>query len=150
MARKYAVEGANAAAPAPKTILTLIAAATTRAWIYDIIIGNSSSPLDLASKFDVMRFTAVGTAGTTPLGRALDPQNPAALITCGTGHSAEPTYTVDTELLTISLNQRATFRWVASPGGELVTLVTALSGIGLRWTTGTTNQVNEGTIHWEE
>ncbi len=42
----------------------------------------------------------------------------------------EPTYT-GIALLSIPLNQRATFRWVANPGSELVIPATANNGFGI-------------------
>jgi len=55
----------------------------------------------------------------------------AALTAGGSNHTVEPTYTAGAFLLTVDLNQRATFRWVAPPGGELVTPATNANGAGV-------------------
>ncbi len=46
----------------------------------------------------------------------------------GQALSVNPTQTASAYLLTVPLNQRATFRWVAVPGKELVTPATASNG----------------------
>jgi hypothetical protein len=150
MARKYAVEG-QAAAGTNVTILTLVDATTTRGFLYDMLIGSDATPADIATEYNLLRFTAAGTAGSSPTGRALDPGNPAALITAGAGvFSAEPTYTANSAMLNIALNQRATFRWVASPGGEIVLPVTSANGIGLRSIASGATPNTNCTMHWEE
>lgn len=116
-----------------KTLLTLISATTVRPKLYDLVIGCGATPADLATIFHLERFTAVGTEGSgfTPL--ALDPADPAALADYGVGvFAAEPTYTGGAVLMKLALNQRATFRFVAAPGSELVAPATANNGIGLQ------------------
>ena len=61
-----------------------------------------------------------------------DSADPAAVSVCGKNHTVEPTYTAIASLLDIALNQRATFRWVAAPGSELMAPATAANGIGLQ------------------
>ncbi|OHB75584.1 MAG: hypothetical protein A2W31_00820 [Planctomycetes bacterium RBG_16_64_10] len=53
------------------------------------------------------------------------------MCSAGENHTVEPTYT--TELLRFSINQQATFRWVAAPDGELIAPATASNGIGLQF-----------------
>ena len=48
----------------------------------------------------------------------------------GENHTVEPTYTAAKELLEVPLNTRATFRWAAAPGSELVIPATNDAGIG--------------------
>lgn len=132
MGRRYSGNGA-AAVGTNKTILTLISAATIRPKLYDLLIGSGATPADLATIFHLERFTAVGTEGSgfTPL--ALDPGDPASLADYGVGvFAAEPTYTANAVLMKLALNQRATFRWVAAPGSELVAPASANNGIGLQ------------------
>jgi hypothetical protein len=129
---RYAGKGA-AATGTDKTILALVSAATIRPALYDLVIGSGSTPADAAVKFHLERFTAVGTEGSgfTPL--ALDPDDAAARADYGVGvYAAEPTYTAGGILLAISVNQRATFRWVAAPGSEFKAPATANNGIGLQ------------------
>lgn len=117
-----------------ETILSLFDVAATpasRKRIYDIVIGSAAAPADTATQFNVARNTAQGTevSGFTPV--ALDPASPAAAADFGVAHSVEPTYTASKELMIIPLNQRATFRWVASPGSELLVPATQNNGIGV-------------------
>ncbi len=131
MGRKYSGIGA-AASGADKTLLNLISAATIRPVLYDLVIGCGAAPADVSLKYHLERFTVVGTEGSgfTPL--PLDPDDPASDADYGVAHGAEPTYTAGGILLSISLNQRATFRWVAAPGSGLRAPATAANGIGLQ------------------
>ena len=134
-----------------KSLLTLISAATIRPHLYDVLIGCEATPADQATQLLIARFTAVGTEGSgfTPI--ALDPADPAALSDCGSGvFSVEPTYTANANLLQISMNQRATFRWVAAPGGELIAPATANNGIGLYSDSATGTATHEASFHWHE
>lgn len=117
------------------TVGGLTSATTIRPSIYDIVIGSDATPADQASKFIFQRYTVAGTStAVTP--QALDPADPASLLasTTGQAHTVEPTYTANAILLPIALNQRATYRWVAAPGGELVMPATAANGIGCQAT----------------
>jgi len=132
MGRRYSGNGA-AAVGTNKTILTLISATTIRPKLYDLLVASGATPADLATIFHLERFTAVGTEGSgfTPL--ALDAGDPASLADYGVGvFSVEPTYTANAVLVKLALNQRATFRWVAAPGSELVAPASANNGIGLQ------------------
>lgn len=102
---------------------------TRRGKIYDIMFGSEATPADAALLWAARRYTAAGTSTAyTPV--ALDPADPAFLGQAGDNHTIEPTYTAGATLLNIPLNQRATFRWVAAPGGELVYPATTANGVG--------------------
>ena len=117
-----------------KTHLTLMSAATVRPRLYELVVGSADTPADQYAKWTVKRYTTShGTekAGFAPVN--LDPNGIAtALADYGAGKfTAEPTYTASSELLVFGLNQRATFRWVAAPGCELMAPATANTGLGL-------------------
>ena len=132
MGKRY-TGNANVAVGTDKTILTLISATTVRPRLVDVLIACGATPADLATLFYLQRFTAAGTEGSGLVPAPLDPDDPAALADFGVGvFGAEPTYTAAKILLAIALNQRATFRWVASPGFELVAPATAANGIGCK------------------
>ena len=102
--------------------------------MYDLILGSDATPADLAGEFVLNRCTTDGVGGTalTP-----EPLNPAAVAATGTGFggvfgTTEPVDTANSELLMIPLNQRATFRWVAAPGSELLSVITNNAGLFLR------------------
>jgi hypothetical protein len=149
--RGYSAFGSNATGTADKTALTVIAATTVRPSIMEVIVGCSATPADQAANLALARFTAAGTsAGSPPTPRPFDPSDVAALATCGHAHSAEPTYTAGESLLSISMNQRATFRWVAIPGYELRCPASAANGIGGKLETATASTVYDFTISWWE
>lgn len=98
--------------------------------LYDILVGSEASPADNAFLYRLRRCTAAGTStGVTP--RNLDPASATTELDAGENHTVEPTYTAGSELLFIPVNQRATMRWVAVPGAELVMPATASNGIGV-------------------
>lgn len=148
--RAYTVSGPNATGTANKTLLTVIASTSVRPRIYDIVIGNSATPADQAAKLALTRWTtSAGTAGSSPTPLAVDPADVAAVATAGITHSAEPTYAA-TNLLTVSQNLRATFRYVAQPGQEFVNPATATTGLGLQLVSATATSVMDGCVWWYE
>ena len=115
------------------TALTIASQSTVhRNIIYDIVIANVGSPADLVTLHTIQRITNPGTAGSAVTPSLLDIADRASQSAVGENHSSEPTYTSATELLEIPLNHRATFRWVAAPGGELITPATNNAGIGAK------------------
>lgn len=129
--RKYAV-AANQATMASsfKTAAGIVAATTTRGAIYHFNLGTTGTAADGVLEWRLARFTAAGTStSVTPV--ALDPADPAAILTAGSNFTGEPTYTANTSLFDQGLNQRATYTWIAVPGGELLIPATASNGIGL-------------------
>lgn len=101
-----------------------------RGKFYDLIFGSEASPADNAFLYTVQRVTALGTStAVTP--QALDPGDAATEADAGENHTVNATATANAILLAIGLNQRATFRWVAAPGGELVYPATASNGLAV-------------------
>lgn len=130
--RKYSIDGQDTNTAAT-TLLGLTSAATIRPRVYDLILGSDATPADNAAEYVLQRYTVAGTAtAVTP--QALDPADPASLAasTTGEAHSVEPTYTANAILLQWAQNQRATFRWVAAPNGEIVLPATAANGVGIQ------------------
>lgn len=127
--RRYGFSGSITSA-ATKTIWGIAGTSAVRPEIYDLLISSNASPADNSSEWQALRFTAAGTStAVTP--EKLDTGDPAATGVCGKNHSVEPTY-ASVPLLDVALNQRATFRWVAAPGSELVSPATAANGIGFQ------------------
>lgn len=116
-----------------KTLLALTAATATLcgAKVYEASFGTNGTPADNYMEYDVSRQTAVGTStALTPV--ALDGQHRAA-GTVGAGNfTAEGTITATSSVLYVPINQRATYRWVCAPGGELIIPATNLAGLALR------------------
>lgn len=149
MGDRYAITGTQNVASPADTCLALEAAATIRARIYDMIFGCHDTPADNAFMWTVQRFTVAGTR-TAVVPATLDPGAPAAICQGGENHTVEPTYTAATELLDFGLNQRATFRWVAAPGGEFVLPAVAANGIGVWPFHASSTALVDCTIHFEE
>ena len=117
------------------TALTIAAQSTAhRNSIYEIWFGNIGAPADLVSVYTVSRITAATTtaAGTTVTPGPIDMADRASQSKCLENCTTEPTYTANQELLEVPLNHRATFRWVAAPGGELITPATNNFGVGFK------------------
>lgn len=118
--------------------------------LYDIMMGSEATPADAALLWTLQRCTTAGTGtGVTP--QPLDPADAATEADAAENHTIEPTYTAGAILLNVPLNQRATFRWVAAPGGELVCPATASNGFGLQTDTiSTGTPVITAQVHIEE
>jgi hypothetical protein len=151
---RYALSGsltAQNSATAPQ--INVISASTARARVYDVIVGSVATPADNCAKFQFQRSTTAGTTPTTTLvGQALDAADPAAVTTCGQGTWATPpVLTASAFLLQWSQNQRATFRWVAAPMGEILLPATAANGIALmNPAIGGSAVAYEHMVHFEE
>ncbi len=131
MADRYSVKGEQTVITTPgATALSLNGVTTTRAKVYDFTVGSDGTPADVALNYTAIRFTASGT-GTGFTSEPLDSDAPAGLITAETNHTIEPTYVTANILWQIAANQRATYRWVAAPDGEL--MIPASSDAGIGW-----------------
>lgn len=148
--KDYSTGGSNASGSSNKSMVTVINTTGVRARVYDLTIGSSATPADNGAMYKVAKFTAAGTAGNSPTPTPLDNGDVAAIATAGAAHSAEPTYGA-TLLDRISLNMRATYRWVAwQLGKELVAPATAANGIGAYLSASTAAMVEDCNITWYE
>ncbi len=127
---RYSASGSQTLTTSAVTALSLAAQSTAhRNMVYEMWFGNIGAPADLVTVHTVQRVTTDGSGtGVTPT--ALDAADRASQCTCLENHTSEPTYTSNTQVLEIPLNHRATFRWVAAPGGEIITPATDNNGIG--------------------
>lgn len=117
-----------------KSIIGIAASSATQArrgQIYDIMIGADGTPADNAITWDVSRQTVAGT-GTTAAPVLLNPADAAFLGLSLANYTVEPTVTAASSLFNIAINQRASYRWVAAPGSELVYPATTANGLVLR------------------
>lgn len=128
--RRYSEVGSQAAvASSFKTGLVVTASTSVRGALFFFNLGTTGVAADGVLEWRVSRFTAAGTTtAVTPV--ALDGADPAALLAAGSNASGEPTYTASTSLFDQGLNQRATYTWIAVPGGELLVPATSANGIG--------------------
>ena len=93
--------------------------------------------------------------GTTGLGTSsavtpspLDLADAVSITDAGENFSANPTLGV--RLISVPLNQRATFRWVAAPGSELVLPASANASLLTRTPTSTAIAISSTTFYNEE
>ena len=154
---KYAVAnpstGATAVAAAYKTLLSVNAstgATPRRGKIYDLLVGTDGTPADNFMTWDVSRITSTvaGAVSFTP--NALDPADAAADSQAFTNHTAEATITSSSSLFVVGVNQRASYRWVAAPGGELLWPATTANGLVVRVLSGGYTGTATATVHFEE
>lgn len=152
MGARYAATGAEAsAATSYSTALGLTGGTGLRVRVYDFIMSQSGTPADNAVVWALQRTTAAGTAGSSVTPAPLDTADPAASTTAGEGtYTIEPTYTASTELLEFALNQRASYRWVAAPGGELIVPATSANGMGAKAKAANYTGSVEAVLHFEE
>lgn len=122
---KFSIEGTKTDPSAGLGVLGLLQDGTTqrRGKVYDLIVGCSGTPGDNAWVWNIVRGTT-GLGTSTPVTpEPLDPADPSGLLDAGDQYTVNPT--LAGILLSIALNGRATFRWVAAPGSELVLAATA-------------------------
>jgi hypothetical protein len=134
-----------------KTLLALTAATATltRAAVYDVLIGTNGTPADNFVEWDISRQTAAGTStAVTPV--PLDGSLRAAGTVGSANFTAEGTITASTSLFYIGVNQRASYRWVAAPGSELIIPATNLAGLALRAKSAAYTGTATGAMYHEE
>jgi hypothetical protein len=126
------------AAAAKGLILSYAFTTPRRGKWYDMLLGTNGTPADTFVVYDVSRTTS-SPAGTPPYTSAvptpLDGADAAASAICytnATSSTGEPTITSSTSMFNVGVNQRASYRWVAAPGSELVYPATSLNGLLLR------------------
>lgn len=132
MGRNYSVSGGAIAAQGSATVpqAQIVGAATIRPKISDLVLGSSSTPADQAAQWALKRSSTASTGGTAVTPSPLDPGDPASLAAAMIAPSMSAP-TLGVILLQWAQNQRATFRWVAAPGKELVVPATAANGVTL-------------------
>lgn len=128
----------------------LISTTAVRARIYDLLFGHGSAAGDVTLRWEVNRTTTSAT-GTGATENALDDDAPAAEILSEEEITVGPTVVADSQLLDFDLNQRATFRWVAAPNGEIMMAASA-SATNLMFNASHTGSavIARITVHWEE
>jgi hypothetical protein len=115
---------------------------------YDLIVGSEAAAADNPFLYIFQRCTTAGTSTAVAL-QKLDPADGATEQDCGENHTVDPTYTSAEILLEIPLNQRATFRWIATEGGRLISPATASNGIGISTPTSSALAIT-ATVHVNE
>lgn len=120
-----------------KTILLVTAAASNprRGKVYDLLVGTNGTPADNYMEYDISRQTVAGTA-TSITPNPLDPADSTLTSLAAANATAEGTITANSSVFYVGVNQRASYRWVAAPGSELVFPATASNGFAQRTRSG--------------
>lgn len=133
------------------TALTLISTANSKPRLrgYKLSqVGVVTS--DSNTRVQAKRFTAAGTAGSSPTPAPTDASDPATtLFTAGSALSAEPTYTAGVILDDVGFNPRGTYTWQSErEDQDLLLPPTAANGIGFLVTTlgGSTTVIVAATV----
>lgn len=115
-----------------KTVGSVSADATRprRGKLFEMNLSSEAPPADNPFRWQLQRFTAAGTS-TAVVPQPLDPADATTEMDAGENHTVEPTYVSAQIMFDLGLNQRATFRWVAAPGKEIVFPATASNGLGM-------------------
>ena len=129
--------------------LTGANSAPRRIKVYDILIGTNGTPADNFMEWDVSRITAASTA-TSATPQPLDQADATSLTTTTVNSSTFGTVTANSNVFYVGVNQRASYRWVAAPGGELVSPATSSAGFQLRTRSASYTGTATGTFHFEE
>lgn len=134
-----------------------------RGKLYDLLIGTNTSPADNYLEFDCTRITL----GTTPTGATgtgvsslssnfgLDPADLGGHVNwVSINSTGEVGIAATTEVWYLGINQRASYRWVAAPGSELVwpavSSATASGGLAARARSGAYTGTATLTGLWQE
>jgi hypothetical protein len=130
--------GVSAAAQAMstsyKTVITLYNSAThggtnvasfARGKLYDLLVGTDGAVGDTAMKYRVSR-ASVGSPVSASISSLSSnfgvdfADNGGSRLGISINATAETSITPTTEMWMVGVNQRASYRWVAAPGSELV------------------------------
>lgn len=158
MAKYAATNGSSASAGTQQNLTTTYVGAvlglngpvTTprRGKVYDLLIGTNGTPADNFLEWDISRVTTSSTA-TIITPQPLDMADAAATTVVTSNSSTMGTISIQ-NLWYLGINQRASYRWVAAPGGEIVWPATSSAGVQLRARSGAYTSTVTGTWHWEE
>ena len=117
--------------------LVLVAASTTilnppvnaagrRGKIYDLLVGTAGTPADNYMEWDVCRATVGATLAWLGSISSVSSAYPLDIADAGfsafvlNNSSAETNIVATAEPFYVGINQRASYRWVAAPGSEMV------------------------------
>ena len=140
MAKYTVTNGSSASAGTQQNITTTYVsgvigltganASPRRNKIYDIMVGANGTPSDSPVEWDLSRITANSTS-TTVAPPPLDAADAAATTIATINSSQAGTISVP-NMWYVGINERASYRWVAAPGSELVAPATSSAGFQLR------------------
>jgi hypothetical protein len=139
-----------------------VASGLRRGKIYDILVGTNGTPADNYIEWDLARVTVgttliwTGSVSSVSSGYALDPADVgfAAFVTINTSAGSSAASLAVAQPWYVGVNQRASYRWVAAPGSEIVypavSSATAGNGVALRARSGGYTGTVTGTVLFQE
>ncbi len=149
MSDRYAVTGVEGAVSGSlQSCLQITGAATFRGRLYDFTVSQSGTPEDSSVQWTLDRFTVAPT-DTAVAEVPLDSAAPASAADAGEDGGTNGTITAATEMFDQDINERAAYRWVAAPDGEIM-MPASTNGILLRVTSGAYTGTANATMHWQE
>ena len=104
------------------------AASPRRFKLYDFVVGSDAAPADNPYLWEIYKRTGTATAGSAPTIYPLDLSDTIASTLVANQAPTTNGAGGTTPMFGVPLNQRASFRWVASPGSELIAPATASNG----------------------
>lgn len=147
MARYYV--NASVACGSDLPIINITGSAAIQINLYQLVVGFTGSPADVATLLMLERTTDAGTGGTS-----LTVNKRAPLTATATGTAKKGTYgaapTDDAELLALPINQRATHRLLWPDKYPLVSVASANNGIMLNSESSGGTPTLHATMEWEE
>lgn len=140
---------ASTIAPAPTIQLR-------RGKLYDILVGTNGTPADNAMIWAIQRVTTGSTLAGAGIASSANLQldqadsTPASYV--NTNSSTQTVYTLVTTNVPwyVGVNQRASYRWVAAPGSEIVWPAVSCSGIVLQVKSPAYTGTATGSVMWTE
>lgn len=148
---KYSVIGSQAVADAVDSILSVVGAAANAR--RHALLEFTWGPGVDATAADVIVEMTLSNASADGAGDAVTPtplnvDDPAATCVALENHGTEPTY--GTDLMKIGRHMRATYRWVALPGGELIFAAADDEGWGILLAHGSATHLETITAIFDE
>lgn len=135
-----------------------VAVGLRRGKLYDLLVGTAGTPADFSYEWEVARNTALNSTGvwlgslsSVSSGLPLDLADVGCAAFTVNNCSAQTNQVVSGQAWYVGINQRASYRWVAAPGSEIVYPATSSAGLSLlvRSVSGGT-AVATGTIFFQE
>jgi hypothetical protein len=132
-----------------------------RGKLYDILIGTNGTPADNYMEFAIARATVgttltwVGTVSSVSSGFGLDEADTgfSAFVTMNASAETNVAATLGQPFY-VGINQRASYRWVAAPGSEIVypavSSGTGSNGLALKVRSGGYTSTVTGTLMFQE
>ncbi len=125
----YNVSFVDAISTGYLTAASLVRGAAKRAFMSEMLIGINGTMSDEVADWRIRRITTDGGTSSAVTPNPVDGADGVAITAGAENYTIESTITADSELLEATIHRRATYRWVAQPGKELVIPDTAGGGL---------------------